>query len=91
MIPLAAAASSSGWLLPSVPQVRTVLTPIECSSGIRDAASLTGGPQVRPLTVHGWPSTLSCQLPWLPVTFVTPGPPGVVVPGVPLTWNSQSE
>ncbi len=70
-MPLAAAASNSGALVASVPQVRIVLTPIFATSGRSLAASAGEGPQVSPLTWYGEPSTVSCQLPCEPVTLTT--------------------
>ncbi|GGW02387.1 hypothetical protein GCM10010264_14260 [Streptomyces globisporus] len=58
-------------MVASVPHVRIVLTPIDFTSGMYRPASATDGPQVRPFTVYGAPSTVSCQAPWEPVTFTT--------------------
>ncbi len=89
-MPWAAALSSSGFVPPSVPQVRIVLTPMDFTSGRYFGASAMAGPQVRPLTVYGWPPTVNCQFPCEPVTSTAPvagGVPSVV----PYTWNSQRE
>lgn len=68
---------------PSVPQVRMVLAPIDLMSGRYLGASATEGPQVRPLTVYGRPPTVSCQLPWEPVTLTVPPGAGLLVPSLP--------
>ncbi len=91
-MPFAAAASNNDFELASVPQVRTVLTPIAFSSGSRCAASVGGGPQVRPFTTQGALLTSSCQLPWLPAIRTVPVPgAGSLPPGVPKTLNSKRE
>src|SRR5882724_2410166 len=76
-MPLAAAWSSSGALVPSVPQVRTVLTPSDRRSAMCASAVLDAGPNVTPLIWYAAPFTDKPQLPWLPVTLTTLGPFGI--------------
>src|SRR2546423_13162877 len=93
LMPRAAAASSSGRLLASVPQVRIVLTPFDAASARSPPPASLPGPQVTPLTWYGAPLTVSAQLPWLPVTCTALAPVAGAggVSGVgagPVSWDT---